>query len=336
MSEIESQMGKDTMYEIGDKLRKLYPQFLERPYVTKHLTKVTAAGNEYTIVTRESALILREGLRGRNKKKALKRHWSTRRLATTHNHEFTDAASGFFRSCKSYYPTQNISLIEKLVPLFKSEREFQKVFKALKKHTEARVDYNYLKILHALYELYETTYYSGFKLPKWYTEKISDGFYKVMHQFVNISFSTDYLKTITGGRTLRYFLDTLDDKLNHKLEPCDTRMMVHVAYDANISPFFAALGGEKGFTSGKEIIHHFFPPSGGFVVIEAHQVADEEDFWLKVYTSESLYAPVRGLNITDCTVPCNYKQLRKLRQNIAVTKLEWEDKCEKGPEKIPK
>lgn len=53
------------MYEIGDKLRKLYPQFLERPYVTKHLTKVTAAGNEYTIVTRESALILREGLRGR-------------------------------------------------------------------------------------------------------------------------------------------------------------------------------------------------------------------------------------------------------------------------------
>lgn len=59
---------------------------------------------------------------------------------------------------------------------------------------------------------------------------------------------------------------------------------------------------------------------------------------IQVYTSESLYAPVRGLNITDCTVPCNYKQLRKLRHNIAVTKSEWEDKCEKGPEpeKIPK
>lgn len=51
------------MYQLGHKLRLIYPEFLHRRYITKNLLKATAVGNKYTISTREGALLTLKGLR---------------------------------------------------------------------------------------------------------------------------------------------------------------------------------------------------------------------------------------------------------------------------------
>lgn len=94
---------------------------------------------------------------------------------------------------------------------------------------------------------------------------------------------------------LQYFIDRMDDKLNGKLDPCDTRMLVNVGYGETVSPFLATLGGSKGFTHSYEVasiepkktvvnvtVNSFRPFHGGMVIVEAHQLDNSNDFWLRV------------------------------------------------------
>ncbi|XP_026479465.1 uncharacterized protein LOC113385852 [Ctenocephalides felis] len=202
-----TKLGRLTMYEAGENLRHWYPEFLSRSYVTKRLVKVTAVGSKFTINSRESALIVRAALRQKNKKHSLKRKWSTRKLASTRNDEFTDAALDYYLKCKEYRPAQNKALYDSLITKFKNDSGFGGLWKALQENTEADLDYNNLSKLQYLFELYETSELSGIGFPHWLHNNKWYTYYELMREYVNASYSTDYLKTVAGGRMLQYFVE---------------------------------------------------------------------------------------------------------------------------------
>lgn len=116
---------------------------------------------------------------------------------------------------------------------------------------------------------------------------ISDHLQAVNTIFKNTKSKIYYLFiTLLLGRMVKYFFDKLDDKLAGRLEPCETKLLLHIGYERTVVPFFAALAGEDGFenkwvglNTTKKSIRAF---EGGMFVIEVHESKDSDDYWLRV------------------------------------------------------
>lgn len=85
---------------------------------------------------------------------------------------------------------------------------------------------------------------------------------------------------------VKYFLERLDDKMQGKLEPCDTKLLLHIGYEATVSAFFAALGGEGGFTrlNDGKFLKSIRSYEGGHIIIEVHENECSDDYYLRVIT----------------------------------------------------
>ncbi|XP_026479494.1 uncharacterized protein LOC113385885 [Ctenocephalides felis] len=101
------QLGKETMYDVGKKLRERYNEYLGDHSLTKYLVKSSGVKNKFSKRTLESALILQEGLRKSEQKYVLNRNWTERQWSTVEDPNYTDRASYYYYNCDKYLEEQN-------------------------------------------------------------------------------------------------------------------------------------------------------------------------------------------------------------------------------------
>lgn len=76
----------------------------------------------------------------------------------------------------------------------------------------------------------------------------------------------------------------MEDKRKGKLEPCDTKLLLHIGYDSTVTALFAALAGKKGFKrlGDQYLLKTMRAYEGGMFIIEAHETDSPYDYWLRV------------------------------------------------------
>ncbi|KAF7632873.1 hypothetical protein Mgra_00007732 [Meloidogyne graminicola] len=160
----------------------------------------------------------------------------------------------------------------------------------------------------------------GFKLPKWANDTVRKEIFRLYNLKNSFDFKTLKQKRLLSGPLFTEILKRMENialKSDSKL-----KFQVYSGHDGTVAGLLAIFG----------IYLEIYPTFSTAVLIELHQqpnnMEEGTDYFIRIFhKNETVGNCLKEIEIPECGLNCNLKQLREIRREFIIGVKEWKTEC---------